>query len=73
MKDELSGGIMKEFIALRPKMYSYIDDRSELKKCKGIKKCIIKREIKFEDYRRCLFEGITFTNHNYCLDQTSIK
>ena len=41
MKDELSGGIMKEFVALRAKMYSYIDDRSELKKCKGIKKCVI--------------------------------
>ena len=42
MKDELGGGIMKEFVALRAKMYSYIDDRSELKKCKGIKKCVIK-------------------------------
>ena len=58
MKDELGGGIMKEFIALRAKMYSYIDDRSELKKCKGIKKCVIKREIIFEDYKRCLFKGI---------------
>ena len=58
MKDELGGGIMKEFIALRAKMYSYIDDRSELKKCKGIKKCVIKQEIKFEDYKKCLFEGI---------------
>ena len=38
MKDELGGGIMKEFVALRAKMYSYIDDRSELKKCKGINK-----------------------------------
>ena len=58
MKDELGGGIMKEFVALRAKMYSYIDDKSELKKCKGIKKCVIKREIKFEDYKKCLFEGI---------------
>ena len=41
MKDELGGGIMKEFVALKAKMYSYIDDRSELKKCKGIKKCVI--------------------------------
>ena len=57
MKDELSGGIMKEFVALRAKMYSYNDDKSELKKCKGIKKCVIKREIKFEDYKKCLFEG----------------
>ena len=59
MKDELGGGIMKEFVALRSKMYSYIDDKSELKKCKGIKKCVIKREIKFEDYKKCLFEGIS--------------
>ena len=58
MKDELGGGVMKEFVALRAKMYSYIDDKSELKKCKGIKKCVIKREIRFEDYKRCLFEGI---------------
>ena len=57
IKDELSGRIMKEFVALRAKMYSYIDDKSELKKCKGIKKCVIKREIKFEDYKNCLFEG----------------
>ena len=59
MKDELGGGIMKEFVALRAKMYSYKDDKNELKKCKGIKKCVIKREIKFEDYKRCLFEGIS--------------
>ena len=58
MKDELGGGIMKEFVALRAKMYSYIDDKSELKKCKGIKKCVIKREINFEDYKKCLFEGV---------------
>ena len=57
MKGELSGGIMKEFVALRAKMYSYIDDKSELKKCKRIKKCVIKQEIKFEDYKNCLFEG----------------
>ena len=58
MKDELGGGIMKEFVALRAKMYSYIDDKSEFKKCKLIKKCVFKREIKFEDYKRCLFDGI---------------
>ena len=58
MKDQLGRGIMKEFAALRAKMYSYIDDKTELKKCKGIKKCVIKREIKFKGYKRCLFEGI---------------
>ena len=58
MKDELGGKIMKEFISLRPKMYSYRVEESEPKKCKGIKKCVVKKTITFKDYKRCLFEGI---------------
>ena len=58
MKDELGGGIIKEFVAFKAKMYSYIDEETELKKCKGINKCVINREIRFRDYKRCLFEGI---------------
>ena len=58
MKDELGGKIMKEFIRLRPKMYSYRVEEQEPKKCKGIKKCVVKKTITFEDYKRCLFEGI---------------
>ena len=57
MKDELGGEIMKEFISLRPKMYSYRVGSSEPKKCKGIKKCVVKRTITFEDYKACLFDG----------------
>ena len=57
MKDELGGKIMKEFISLRPKMYSYRVGSDEPKKCKGIKKCVVKITISFEDYKRCLFEG----------------
>ena len=38
MKDELGGKIITEFVALRPKLYSYRElDGSEDKKCKGIK------------------------------------
>ena len=44
MKDELGGEIMKEFIALRPKMYSYRVGNSEPKKCKGIKSVWSKRQ-----------------------------
>ena len=58
MKNELGGKIMKEFISLRPKMYSYRVEESETKKCKGIKKCVVKKIITFKDYKRCLFEGI---------------
>ena len=46
MKDELGGEIMKEFISLRLKMYSYRVKNSEPKKCKGIKKCVVKQTIK---------------------------
>ena len=42
-KDELGGKIMIEFVALRPKTYSYLmDDDSEHKKAKGAKKYVRK-------------------------------
>ena len=56
MKDELGGNIMTKFIELRPKLYSYRKlDGEEDKKCKGIKKCIIRKTLTFEDYKNCLF------------------
>ena len=56
MKDELGGKIITEFVTLRPKTYSFLtDDGKENKKPKGTKKCIIKKKIKFNDYKKCLF------------------
>ena len=57
MKDELGSKIMREFVSLRPKMYSYKVGNSEPKKCKGIKKCVVKKTISFDDYKKCLFSG----------------
>ena len=55
MKDELGGKIITEFVTLRPKTYSYLtDDDKEDKKAKGTKKCVIKKMIKFNDYKKCL-------------------
>ena len=55
MKDELGGEIITEFIALRPKTYSYLTDNDKIdKKTKGTKKCVIKKMIKFDDYKKCL-------------------
>ena len=60
MKDELGGKIMTEFVALRPKLYSYKKlDGAEDKRCKGIKKCVVKRTLTFEDYKACLFNYST--------------
>ena len=57
MKDELGREIMTEFVTLRPKMYAYKMGSAESKKCKGIKKCVVKKMISFEDYKACLFSG----------------
>ena len=58
MKNELGGKIITEFVALRHKTYSYlVDDCKEDKKAKGTKKCVIKRMIKFNDYKNCLLNG----------------
>ena len=58
MKDELGGKIITEFITLRPKAFTYLTgDGKEDKKAKGTKKCVIKRMIKFDDYKRCLLNG----------------
>ena len=55
-KDELGGKIIKEFVGLRAKTYSYLmDDDCEHKKAKGIKKCVIKRRLMFENYKDYLF------------------
>ena len=60
MKDELADTIMTEFVSPRPKLYSYKKlDGSEDKKCKGVKKCVIKKTLTFEDYKNCLFEDST--------------
>ena len=56
MTDELGGAIMTELVALRQKLYSYKKlDGLEDKKCKGIKKCVVKKTLTFEDYKTCLF------------------
>ena len=51
---------MKEFVALRPKSYYYLmDDDSKYKKTKGREKCVIKRILKFNDYKDCLLNNKT--------------
>ena len=57
-KDELGGKILMEFLVLRAKAYAYLmEDDTEHKKAKGTNKCIIKRELIFENYRESLFNN----------------
>ena len=55
MKDEAGGKIIEEFVGLRSKLYSYkMFEGKEEKKCKGIKKVVVKKQISFEDCKECL-------------------
>ena len=57
-KDEAAGMPIKEFIGLRSKMYSYKKEDNKVEKtAKGIKKNIIKGNIKHEDYKKVLFKN----------------
>ncbi len=66
MKDECGGSQILRFVGLRSKLYAYEVDRErdnngkwkynvQKKKCKGIRKCIIKKEITVGDFEECLF------------------
>ena len=57
-KDEAGGKIIKEFVGLRAKLYSYkMHDGEEAKKCKGVKKQVVEKNITHEDYKTCLRTG----------------
>ena len=45
MKDELNGEIIEEFVGLRAKMYSLKTKKEEMKKAKGVKKNVVKKDI----------------------------
>ena len=58
MKDELGDKIMTEFTALRPNLYAYRElDNNKDKRCKGIKKCTMKKTLDFDDYKNCLLDS----------------
>ena len=45
-------------LGLRAKLYSYkMFEGEESKKCKGVKKSVVKKSITHEDYKKCLFPG----------------
>ena len=55
-KNETSEKIISEFIGLRPKLYSFrTNDGKEKKTCKGVKRSVVKNEIKFDDYQHTLY------------------
>ena len=58
---------------MRVKTYSYITgNNDEDKNAKGTEKFVIKRKIKFEDYKRCL-EATQLQNKTNQLDKTKVN
>jgi len=56
-KDEAGGKIISEFVGLRAKSHAFDMDSDEFKKCKGVKKYVVNKEITLKDYKNCLFSG----------------
>ena len=83
-KDELNGQIMTEFIALRAKAYAFLIDcyndneydKNNIinKKAKGTKKCVIKRELTFKNYKDSLLndEIVTKSQHRFRSDHHKV-
>ena len=64
-KDELGGKLITEFVALRPKVYAYLDHYGNYhNKSKGTRVCVIKQKLMFENFKDCLLN-----NKNVCRSQ----
>ena len=56
----MGGKIITEVVALRPKVYVYLDDDgNKHKKSKGKKRCVIKQKLMFQNFKNCLFNNKT--------------
>ena len=61
MKDECAGRMINEAVAIRPKMYLILEENQKnIKKAKGLKKNVVEREIRHEQYKEALFKKKQF-------------
>ena len=61
MKDECAGRPIAEYVGLRPKMYSIHEaGGTNIRKTKGVKKNVVKKRIRHEQFKEALFEKRTF-------------
>jgi hypothetical protein len=56
-KDEEAGKQITEVVGLRPKCYAYTVDGKDSKKCKGVKKGVVKKRLSINDYRQRLYSS----------------
>ena len=56
----MNGAIIEGFAGLRAKINSLKTKKEEMKKAKGVKKNVVKKDISHQDYVDCLFEERKF-------------
>ena len=53
--------MIDEAVAIRPKMYSIMDEKEKnVKKAKGVKKNVVEKDIQHKQYKEALFEKKQF-------------
>ena len=62
-QEQAAGMVIKEFIGLRSKMYSYEINNKTTKKCNRISKHTVKKDITIDDYRNTLFSSTEKNAH----------
>ena len=61
MKDECAGRPIAEYVGLRPKMYSILEASGKnIKKAKGVKKTVVKNQLRHKQYKEVLTENKVF-------------
>ena len=61
MKDECAGRPIAEYVGLRPKMYSILEASGKIiRKTKGVKKIVVKNQIRHRQYKGVLTENKVF-------------
>ena len=57
-KDEVSNSVIDAFVAVRPKCYAFkTKDNEVVKKLKGVSKPVVKKDVQFEDYKKCVLNN----------------
>ena len=70
MKDEAAGMVIKEFIGLRSKVYSYSTDHKSLSKIKTLSKDTIKGIKKCKTLKKCTINKTTTSKFGSVLDDS---
>jgi hypothetical protein len=55
-KDESPDEVIKSFVGIRSKCYTFKTKNNVVKKAKGVSKVVIKKNVSFDDYKNCVLK-----------------